>query len=145
MKLGNKLIVFQITVCETVVTKIYTFKKIQGSQLFYLSFLTMHVGGIYFRNHKTKNYFPEGAGLLNLSVNTLKNYKSHDSQLFSGDTHYIRENYYRKHPTDTRCPGDVPWRSPNGSNIRDLQVTFRGLWEDQYKNWWFYEKVVFQK
>ena len=32
----------------------------------------MHVGGIYFRNHKTKNYFPEGAGLLNLSVHTLK-------------------------------------------------------------------------
>ena len=27
MNLGNKLNVFQITVCETAVTKIYTFKK----------------------------------------------------------------------------------------------------------------------
>ena len=39
---------------------------------FYLSFLIMHVGGIYFINHKTKDYFPEGAGLLNLSMSTLK-------------------------------------------------------------------------
>ena len=39
----------------------------------------MHVGGTYFINkvivlvtiHKTKNYFPEGAGFLNLSVSTL--------------------------------------------------------------------------
>ena len=32
----------------------------------------MHVGGIYFINHKIKDYFPEGAGLLNLSMSTLK-------------------------------------------------------------------------
>ena len=32
----------------------------------------MHVCGIYFINYKTKDYFPEGAGLLNLSVSTLK-------------------------------------------------------------------------
>ena len=32
----------------------------------------MLVGGIYFINHKTKDYFPEGAGLLNLSMSTLK-------------------------------------------------------------------------
>ena len=32
----------------------------------------MHVGGIYFTNHKTKDYFPEGAKLLNLSMSTLK-------------------------------------------------------------------------
>ena len=31
----------------------------------------MHVGGIYFINSKTKDYFPEGAELLNLSVSTL--------------------------------------------------------------------------
>ena len=28
----------------------------------------MHVGGIYFINKKTKDYFPKGTGLLNLSV-----------------------------------------------------------------------------
>ena len=28
----------------------------------------MQVGGIYFINRKTKDYFPERAGLLNLSV-----------------------------------------------------------------------------
>ena len=32
----------------------------------------MYLGGIYFMNHKTKDYFPEGAGLLNLSMSTLK-------------------------------------------------------------------------
>ena len=68
---GNKLALFQIIACETVVTKIYTFWKIQEGSLFYLSFLIMHVSGIYFINHKTKDYFPEGAGLLNLSVSTL--------------------------------------------------------------------------
>ena len=31
----------------------------------------MHGGGIYFINHKTKDYFLEGARLLNLSVSTL--------------------------------------------------------------------------
>ena len=31
----------------------------------------MHMSDIYFINHKTKGYFPEGAGLLNLSVSTL--------------------------------------------------------------------------
>ena len=31
----------------------------------------MLVGGLYFVNHKTKDYFPEGAGLLNLSMSTL--------------------------------------------------------------------------
>ena len=31
----------------------------------------MHMDGIYFINHKTRDYFPEGAGLLNLSVSTL--------------------------------------------------------------------------
>ena len=31
----------------------------------------MHVGGAYFINHKTKDYFLEGAGLLNLLESTL--------------------------------------------------------------------------
>ena len=38
----------------------------QEGSLFYLSFL--HVDDIYFINHKTKDYFPKDAGLLNLSV-----------------------------------------------------------------------------
>ena len=66
MNLGNKLTLFQITVCETIVTKIYIFRKIQEGSLFYLSFLIMHVGGIYFINHKTKDYFSEGGGLISL-------------------------------------------------------------------------------
>ena len=44
----------------------------QKGSLFYSSFLVMYVGGIYFINHKTKDYFSEGAALLNLSVSTLK-------------------------------------------------------------------------
>ena len=31
----------------------------------------MHEGGMYFINDKTKDYFPDRAGLLNLSVSTL--------------------------------------------------------------------------
>ena len=68
MNLGNKLTVFQITACETILTKIY----IQEGLLFYLNFLMMHVGGTYFINQKTKDYLPEGAGLLNLSMSSLK-------------------------------------------------------------------------
>ena len=61
----------------------------------------MRVGGIHFINHKKNDYFPEGAGLLNLSMSTLNEWKSHDSHPFSGDTHYNREDYNRKHPADT--------------------------------------------
>ena len=68
----------------------------------------MHVGLVYFINHKTKEYFAEGVGLLNLSMSTLRDYKSHDSQLFSGDTHYNREDYHRKHTGGPRRLGDVP-------------------------------------
>ena len=32
----------------------------------------MHEGGIYFKNHETKDYFPVGARLLNLTISTLK-------------------------------------------------------------------------
>ena len=105
----------------------------------------MHVGVIYFINHKTKDYFPEGTGLLNLSARILKKWKSHHSQLSSGDAHYNLEDYHRKPPSGTRLPGDMPWRSPKGPNVRDQQGTFRELSENQYKNWWFYEKIVFQK
>ena len=61
----------------------------------------MHVGGINFINHKTNDYFRESVGLLSLSVSTLKEQKSHDLQLFSGDTHYNRADYHRKHPAGT--------------------------------------------
>ena len=50
----------------------------------------------------------------------------------------------RKHPTGTHRPRDVPWRSPKGPNVRDLPWTFRGLSEDQYKNWWFMRKLFFK-
>ena len=53
MNLGNKLTVFQITVCETVVTKIYFFTKIQEGSLFYLSLLIMHVGAFINVLHKS--------------------------------------------------------------------------------------------
>ena len=88
----------------------------------------MHVGGIYFINHKTKYYFPEGAGLLNLSVSTLKEQNSHDSQLFSGDTHYNREDYHRKHPAETRRPGESKYRKNKYSRVlnRDVHGTSTG-------------------
>ena len=66
------------------------------------------MGGMYLINHKTKDYFPEGARLLNLSMGTWKEQKGDDSQLFSGDTNCNQEDYYRKHPAGTRLPADVP-------------------------------------
>ena len=75
INLGYKLTVFKITVSETVVTKIYTLWKIPEGSISYLSFLIMYVGGIYFINHKTNEYVPEGAVLLNLSVSTLNEKK----------------------------------------------------------------------
>ena len=46
MNLWNKLTVFQKTLCETIVTKVFTFQKIQDGSLSYLSFLIMHLGSI---------------------------------------------------------------------------------------------------
>ena len=66
MNLGNKLTVFQIIVCETVVTKIY-FLKNTGRFTFLFEFLDNTS-----RWYKTKDYFPESAGSLNLSLSTLK-------------------------------------------------------------------------
>ena len=39
--------------------------------------------GVYFSSHETKDYFPEGVELVNLSMNTLKGWKNHDPQLFT--------------------------------------------------------------
>ena len=49
----------------------------------------------------------------------------------------------RSFPLGTRCPGDIPRRSPKGPSVWDLQGTFRRLLADQQKNWWFNEKSVF--
>ena len=52
-------------------------------------------------------------------------------------------------PAGTRRPGDVPWRSPKGPNVRDLKGTFRGLLGNQQKKliiWWkkcFLDAIVF--
>ena len=45
----------------------------------------MHVSGIYFINHKAKDYFTESADLLNLSVTPLKEKRAMKEQLFSCD------------------------------------------------------------
>ena len=57
MNFGNKLTVFQITVCETVVTKIYFLKNTKRFT-FLFEFLDNARGCIPFINHKTKDYFP---------------------------------------------------------------------------------------
>ena len=50
---------------------------------------------------------------------------------------------FHQFPAGTRRPGDVPWRSPKGSDVRDLQGTFKGLIGDQQKIWWFHKKGCF--
>ena len=56
----------------------------------------------------TKDYFPEGTGLSNLSRSTIKEQKTHDSQLFLGDTHYNREGCHKNHSARTQRSRDVP-------------------------------------
>ena len=56
MNLGNKLTVFQITVCETVVTKIYFLKNTRRFT-FLFEFLDNARGWF-----KTKDYFPKVLG-----------------------------------------------------------------------------------
>ena len=68
----------------------------------------MDVGGIYFINHKSKSYFSEVARLLNLLTNTLKEKKSHDSQIFLGDRHFSQENCDRKHGTGRQHRANFP-------------------------------------
>ena len=49
------------------------FKQVQLSgSIFWLSLLIIHVIGLNFISHEAKDYVPEGAGLLNLSMNTLQ-------------------------------------------------------------------------
>ena len=92
-----------------------------------MSFLIIHVGGTYFVNHKTKDCFPESAGLLNLPMNEyLKGINSHDLQLFSGDTHYDledyhynREDYHRKQPAAIRRPGTTKERRSKTHSLTD--------------------------
>ena len=48
-------------------------------------------------------------------------------------------------PADTRRPGDVPWRSPQGRNVRDLQGPLRGLLGDQQKNDKLMKKGLFRR
>ena len=49
--------------------------------------------------------------------------------------------YDNKFPTGTQRLLKVPWRCSKGTNIWDLQGTFRGLLVDQHENWWFNEKM----
>ena len=54
--------------------------------------------------------------------------------------------YFISYPADTWRSKGVPWRSPKGPNVRDLQGTFRGLSGDQkLMIWWkscFLEAIV---
>ena len=56
----------------------------------------MRVGGIYFINHKTNDYFPEGAGLLNLSMSTWNNRAMIRNSFRVIIAHYNRQDYHRK-------------------------------------------------
>ena len=46
---------------------------------------------------------------------------------------------------NTQPAYDVLGTSPEGSLTILTSGTYRGPSGDQYKNWWFYEKIVFQK
>ena len=46
---------------------------------------------------------------------------------------------------NTQLAHDITGTSPEGLLKVLKSVTCRGLSGDQYKNWWFYEKIVFQK
>ena len=88
----------------------------------------MHVGGVYFMNHKTTDYFPEGAGLLNLSIRILKQQKSHDSHWM---IHIIIENIIIG---NTQSAHDVPGMSPEDLLKVLTSGTCKGHSGNQYKN-----------
>lgn len=75
MNSGNKFTVFQGTVYVELSllksTPSTTYKIINNSFL-NLGVFIMLVDGIKFINYETMNCFPEGAWLLNLSMNTMK-------------------------------------------------------------------------
>ena len=54
------------------------FKELFVKPLLLIYFLKNNTLIHFFINHKTKDYVPGGAGLSNLSMSTLKEYKSHD-------------------------------------------------------------------
>ena len=75
----------------------------------------MHVSGIYFINHKAKNYFPESADLLNLSVTPLKEKEPWKSNYFR----VIQTKIRKINMGNTQPAHNVPWTSHEGSlNVR---------------------------
>ena len=46
-------------------------------------------------------------------------------------------------PAGTRSPGDVPWRSPKGPNVQELQGDLQGTLRGPTKNRWFDKKKCF--
>ena len=79
-------------------------------------------------NHKTNEFFPEGTGLLNLSMST-SIYKRTMICIYFGVIHStIEKIIIGKRPTSTRRPRDVPCRFLKGP-----KGTFRGLSRNQYK------------
>ena len=45
-------------------------------------------------------------------------------------------------PSQQTTSSDVSWKPPKGPNFWDLQETSREISEDQFKNWWFSEKIA---
>ena len=100
------------------------------------------MGGIYFINHKTKDYILEAAGLLNLSMSTLKEERNHDSQLLSNDKHYNREDYHRKHPAGWWRSLKVPVKVLTSETYKEPSGDSQG---NNTKIDDFRKKIVFQK
>ena len=46
---------------------------------------------------------------------------------------------------NTQPTQDVPGTSPEGPLKVLSSGTYNGISGDQYKNWWFFENIVFQK
>ena len=109
--------------------KFTLFKKYK--KVYFLSELLDNACGcMYFINHKTKDYFTEDAGLLDLSVSTLKELKSHDSKLLSGDNITVEKIIIG----NTQPAHNFPRTSPEGFLKVVTPWTYKRLGDFQRNN-----------
>ena len=90
---------------------------------------------LYATKKKTYQYYKTIQTMINFDDVAKENIKEHNPNWPQVPVHP-----YRVFPAGTRCPGIVPWMFPKGSNVQDLEGTFKGFSVDQYRNCQLTEK-----
>ena len=126
------------------------FNTLSAQQFFVLTKMNQNWIDKITSNISFRSYFLKGIVLAHVQrffgKNNCDAFWENEGKIHEGGC--VKESFFENFqvgivPAGTRRRGDVPWRSPKGPNVRDLQGTFRGLLRDKQKNWWFDEKSVF--